>query len=862
MNDPQEKPAFVSRVALALACAAMYALAAAPAHAQTAQPAAEETTGLDEIIVTARFREEKLQETPIAITAITADEITARGMTSAYEVAFTVPNASLRPAQAAFGASMSAYLRGIGQYDFLPEFEPGVAIYFDDVLHPVTFGSMIDLMDLERVEVLRGPQGTLFGRGAIGGAIRYISKPPQGDDTGNIAVTYGAFNRVDVRASYDFKLTDGIFARVSAVSKKRDGYQNVYDFACKFPLLAGYGDGLAADGADADTLPDVVAAGSAADNAFAIPRRTQNRESKCKIGTQGGENVTGARAALRFAPSDTWDLTFTGVYLDDTSEARADTLVHVGRIPTTSASPFRGQLPVPFNFWSNGLVARYGVPYDERFVAPSIYQSYATFDDPAQGTTFDPKTSFEDRSLGVEANIHITDNMLLELIGSFSKFKGKFATDADGSPFNEQLVDGLQFVESKTAEARLSGQAFDKLDWTVGAFWYQGDFINSQQVMIPAFVPTGLLVNGHNQTSSENLSGFAHGVFHVSDKFSLTAGVRYSTDQKDEDFDNSIVVTALDTDESHFDWKVGADFKFTDGMMLYGSAATGYRPQAFNPRPFQATQFVQVDGEEATSYELGFKSDLADNRVRINLAAFYVDYNQRILPVGGTECTLLNPMGPPPYVYNTIPPATGTPIVDSLGQNCVAVTSRTFYINVPATITGAELEVAFVPVDGLTISGQYGYTDFQGDEFDDPSLLQNPNVTTIFSDNPIYVPRDNWSVSMSYKFGAGGGGSSLTPRLDYYGQSEICTGLRTNVSITTIDTTQEQACSQDYQLLSARLEWASPEDTWRVAVGATNLTDEEYFLNKFDLSAFGQPTVEGQPGHPREWYVSFTRNFN
>jgi len=270
---------------------------------------------------------------------------------------------------------------------------------------------------------------------------------------------------------------------------------------------------------------------------------------------------------------------------------------------------------------------------------------------------------------------------------------------------------------------------------------------------------------------------------------------------------------------------------------------------------------VQVDGEEATSYELGYKSDFADNRVRINLAGFYVDYNQRILPVGGTACTLANPMGPPPYVYNTIPPLTGTPIVDSLGNNCSAVTSRTFYINVPATITGAELEVQVVPVDGLTISGVYGFTDFQGDEFDDPSLLQNPNVTEITSENPIYVPEDNWSFSAAYKFNIGDSGS-LTPRFDYVGQSDICTGIRTNASVLTIDTTEEQACSAGYELLNARIEWASPEDTWRLALGATNLTDEEYYLNKFDLSAFGQPTVEGQPGHPREWYIQFTRNFH
>jgi iron complex outermembrane receptor protein len=831
---------------------ALSVIAGPPAMAQT--PDQSESTGLDEIIVTARFREESLQETPIAITAITADELTSRGMQSAYEVAYQVPNASLRPAQAAFGASMTAYIRGIGQYDFLPEFEPGVAIYFDDVLHPVTFGSMIDLMDLERVEVLRGPQGTLFGRGSIGGAIRYISKKPQGDDTGNVSVTYGDFNRIDIRASYDFKLSETVFARVSGVSKKRDGYQSVLDFACAYPSLAGYGDGLAADGPDPDPAPDVVAPNSAADNAFALPRRTQNREANCKIGTQGGENVTGARAAIRFAPSDKFDLTFTGVYMNDTSEARADTLVHVGRNPMT------GALPVPFNFWSGGT-ATYGVPYDNRFIAPDIYTTYATFDDPSQGYAFNPKTSFEDKSISAKADIHFTDTMMLELIGSYSTFEGRFATDADGSPLNEQLVDGIQEVTSKTAEARLSGNAFDKLDWTVGAYWYQGDFVNSQQVMIPPFVPMGLLVNGHNQTTSENVSGFVHGNFHVTDNFSISAGGRYSTDQKDEDFDNSIVVTQLETDESRTDWKVGADYKFANGMMIYGSAATGYRPQAFNPRPFQPTQFVQVDGEEATSYELGFKSDFADNRVRINLAGFYVDYNQRILPVGGTECTLANPMGPPPYVYNTIPPLTGTPIVDSLGNNCSAVTSRTFYINVPATITGAELEVQVVPVDGLTISGVYGFTDFQGDEFDDPSLLQNPNVTEITSENPIYVPEDNWSFSAAYKFNIGDSGS-LTPRFDYVGQSDICTGIRTNASVLTIDTTEEQACSAGYELLNARIEWASPEDTWRLALGATNLTDEEYYLNKFDLSAFGQPTVEGQPGHPREWYIQFTRNFH
>ena len=244
-------------------------LAADDAAAQAGQARAPREGPLEEVIVTARFREELLQETPLAITAVSAVEIEQRGFTSAYEIGLAVPNTSLRPAQAAYGNTMTAYIRGIGQYDFLPEFEPGVGIYFDDVLHPVTMGSTIDLMDLERVEVLRGPQGTLFGRGSIGGAIRYISKKPQGEDVGEASVLYGDYDRVDIRASYDFAIAENVFARVTGVAKSRDGYQDVIDFACAHPDLAG-----------------------------TIPRQVFNRQANCKVGTQGGEDVIGARVGV------------------------------------------------------------------------------------------------------------------------------------------------------------------------------------------------------------------------------------------------------------------------------------------------------------------------------------------------------------------------------------------------------------------------------------------------------------------------------------------------------------------------------------------------------------------------------------
>jgi iron complex outermembrane receptor protein len=827
------KKHIISSIVLTLA---MWLLSGAPATAQQAQQQAAAPSGgaLEEVVVTARYREEKLQETPIAITAITAEDIVGRGFGAAYEAGLAVPNASLRPTQAAFGNTMSAFIRGVGQYDFLPEFEPGVGIYFDDVLHPVTMGSMIDLMDLERIEVLRGPQGTLFGRGSIGGAIRYISKKPQGDDTGSISVTYGDYDRVEVRGSYDFGLTENVFARITGVSKKRDGYQDVIDFACAFP--------------------DPAVSGT-------IPQRVFNRQGGCKIGTQGGEDVTGARAAIRFVPSDTFEFTLAGDYIDDSSEARADTLVAIGRAPS---GPFAGQLPAPFNFWSNSLVATYGVPYDERFLPPNIYTTYATYSDPALGIAFTPQTALEQQGVSGKADWQISANVLAELILSYREFESHFATDADGSPFNEQTVDGIQNFDSTTAELRFSGRAFDRVDWTVGAFYYEGKFETSQQVSIPAFVPAPFLVNGFNITESENNSVFGHLVFDLTDKLSITAGARYSEDTKDEQFDNSIVVTTGSAENTHEDWKLGIDYQFTEAFLAYASAATGYRPEAFNPRPFQITQFVPVEGEEATSYEVGFKADLFDRKLRVNLAGFYIDYSQRILPVGGREC-IANAQGQ--YVA-IVPPGTPGAEQDGLGQWCVdpdpnapggATTSRTFYINIPAEVYGGEVELTFRPTEALTISGIYGYTDFQGDEEDTPTLL-GPTVTAVFVDYPIYVPEDNWSVSMAYRFGAGNG-SSFTPRVDVYGQSEICPTQRNNVNSSFTDITLAEGCTDAFELVNARVEWASPENTWLVAVGLNNATDEEYYLNKFDLTVFGQPTVEGQPGRPQEWYVQFTRNF-
>ena len=192
--------------------------------------AATEQPALQEVVVTAEYREEKLQDVPIAITAITGQDIELRSFTDSWQIGYTVPNASFRPAQAAFGNTMTAYIRGVGQYDFDFAFEPGVGIYVDDVYQPFTLGTQMDLMDMERVEVLRGPQGTLFGRGSIGGVVRLISKRPEGNDSGFIDVTAGSYKRIDIRAGYDFKRLVESALRYLLSRNRRDGDRHVLKF--------------------------------------------------------------------------------------------------------------------------------------------------------------------------------------------------------------------------------------------------------------------------------------------------------------------------------------------------------------------------------------------------------------------------------------------------------------------------------------------------------------------------------------------------------------------------------------------------------------------------------------------------------
>jgi len=801
--------------ALALLGASGLAFAATPATTKT------ETSGaLEEVVVTAEYRQENLQTTPLAITAITAQDIQDRGFTTSTDIALAVPNASFRPAQAAFGNTLTAFIRGIGQNDFNFAFEPGVGVYVDDVYYPTVMSSQFDLMDLERVEVLRGPQGTLFGRGSIGGAIRFVSKQPKGGDTGFVEATYGQRNHVDVRAGFDFTLVpDQFFARITGVSKKQDGYQDRIDFVCAFPAKSG-----------------------------TLPAHTRNRDGGCKLGTLGGTDVSGARLQLRFVASEALELGLAADFQRDDSEARADTMIGI-----VYPNP-------PSTTWDNAMFAKYGVHYDSRFLPPNPFVSYATFDDPYSGLSFPPKTSLNQKGVSGTANWKISDTVAAKLILAWRNWDSYFSTDQDGSPLGFSVVDGIERFQYRTAELQFSGKAMQRLDWTAGAFVYDGNSINSQQVELPAFggplyysnptgvgpsgLPNALLVNGLDNGHFENHSVFVHGIYNLTDASHLTLGLRYSKDKKHDLNDNTIVKQTVDTEKGRTDWRVGYDYQFNAATMAYASASTGYRPAAYNPRPFQQSQFVAVNGENLVAYELGLKTDLLDHRLRINTAVFYTDYKQRIIAAGGVECLKL-PNGTPIPGGMAPNPEGGPPCLGGANPLIPILIPLTGYINAPAKIKGVELEVAYRPVDALLINGSFGNNNYDAT----PGIFHGvPFAGTVSNGQAAYVPKYNASLSAAWTFNLTNG-ATLTPRWDAYQQAEICSG---NNLI---------SCTAAYTLHNARLEYAAKGRTWSAALGVNNVANKVYFLNTFDTSAFGEPTIEGQPGYPREWFLTFRHEF-
>ncbi len=633
-----------------------------------AQDAAETARDDNEIVVTARFREERLQTVPIAITAISGDELTARDARDVTALSNTTPNIYLREGSAAFGKSLQATIRGIGEADYLFTIEPAIGVYVDDVYHGTVFGGVLGLLDLERAEVLRGPQGTLFGKNSLGGAVRLVSKQANGSNTGYVEATAGSYNRMDVRGAFDASLVkDRVFLRVSGASLSREGYMSVLDFACVNPTQVGAG-----------TAP------------LSNLLRKRTTDGDCEVGKQGNIHTKAARASLRALVTEDLEITITGDYSRDHTEQSAYKVLTIS--PTLAA--YNNTIGVP----------QFGIPYDSRFLTNSPYTTYAAYQPGRNGLALPNQSNLDQYGVTGKVDWKLADNISLTSITAWRKYTGFFGRDGDGSPMDlGSSVENLKHRQF-SQEVRLSGLMFDdRLDWTVGGYYYTATANYDAWVY---FGTLNLTQFTNDVSKSSNYSGFATVGFSLSDQLKLSGGLRYSNEKKDFIFDRvyyetgvrPFAYTLAKVAYDRVDYRVGLDYKLNEDVFLYGSVSSGFRSGGFNPRPLSAAQVTAVLPETVTAYELGAKLNLFDRLLQANFAVFQTDYVDR-------------------QVTAVVPDLNGVP--NSLRTNAGS-----------ARIRGVEAEVTLRPARGLSFNGMLGYNDFEYTDLGTAAAVPNGPCAT------------------------------------------------------------------------------------------------------------------------------------
>ena len=807
--------------------------------------------GLQEVVVTARFREENLQTTPLAITALSVDQLDQRSLTNVDDVGLAIPNAYMRPPVSNFGPTQTIGLRGIIQTDFSYAFEPAVGVYIDDVYHGTLTGSSMDLLDLERLEVLRGPQGTLFGKNSLGGAIRLVSKKPEGSNTGNVEVTYGQYDRIDVKAVGDFSLVpDKAFVRIVGLSKQRDGYGKRLDFTCEMkrrgtPQLAGIGDGVGADGSAGGPLdgnPDVVAAGSAADNNFSFPQTVDAQEGTgCEIGKLGGQSSNAARVMFRVLPRDGLEFNFAADYAKQSDDPPVETLL-------------RQRGGAIDNFYSTNVVYRkYGIRYtgDDRFVTGNPYTNYAGFNDVVNGKVFNPDQDIDSWGASASVDYDVAEKVHATALVAYRTYTADWMNDSDLTPFGLIQTDTLQEHLQRQAELRLNGLLLnDKLDWTAGLFFYNSRSRAYNTTNFEAFAALGVLPNfvADDRYSSENKSAFVHLNYAFTDKLSVSTGLRYTDESKTNTFNHIGQITIADPLEfgdSRVDYNAVIDYKFTDSLFAYASVASGFRSPGVTPRISTVGQLQSIPGEEAINYELGMKVDLFDHKLRVNPTVFYMDYDPRLFQTTAAQCNLASDPNPgTPYFLagGTCPP--GTPLAGTTG-----ISPWFVYVSVPAKVKGAELELTATPIERLAINYSFGY-NFTKVDVDSPTILG-------YTDTSVFVqPKINMSAGIQYGIPLFGG--RLTPRVDAFYQSH-----RTNGPIASHQLDPQWTIG-GFTVLNARVAYDTEEGDWQLALSATNLTNHFYWnqlgAQTTSLGALADARA-GTPSAPRQWAVTVKKNF-
>lgn len=786
---------------------------------------AQDDTVLEEVVVTSRFREENLQDTPLAITVFSAENMEARGLTDVADLDSFVPNAVIAPLGAGWGATAAAYIRGVGLGDNSLSYEPGVPIYIDDVYHGRPQGAILDLLDLERVEILRGPQGTLFGKNAVGGTVRLVSKRPQGDNSATISVNVGNRNRLDARAVFDFPIIqDKLLARVAASSKKQDGYHNILDYECATGIqISGGGVGLPPGFADGG-FPDPENKNATGVNPISLdPQLTPNdigTEQGCVTDTLGDENVQSIRGALRLLASDRVEVNYIGDYMIQEQKGPSDKYLIKDNANYAFANQFY-------------IIPVFGVGHTDQFLTDDPFTSYHMFNDVVGNKRVLNQNDMKHYGHSITVDWDLSDSVAFKSVTAYREFENTYGRDSDGTPIPWVFTWDTARHEQFSQEIQITG-ARDRFTWATGAFLYEATDTNQGWVRGPAYL--AVTTNHYDEQDTDNWAVFAHGTFDLTEKFRLNFGVRYTEDEKYATIfrqnattgqvliDNTPVLVKGEETSPKF----GVDYLLSDDVMLYFQFSTGFRGGGFGPRPANSLQVASFDFEYLDNYEIGFKSDWLNGRLRVNGALFTMDYTDQQQPA--QRCA--------PCI-GEIDPNTGVP----------ALTNTAWFraINTgSSSMDGLELEVLARPTDNFEIQASIGHLDYFRDDPGETNFCQYDQFGN--KCQALRAPEWTYAIGLTYDFTVGGG--TLTPRLDWQYQDLIHFSVDDPVN----------GIQDAYDTLNARITWQHPNSDWQIGLFGTNLTDEVYFNGKLSLvlCCGGE---QGNVAEPKQWGINIRRDF-
>jgi iron complex outermembrane receptor protein len=797
---------------------------------------------LEEVVITARRVEENMQTVPVSVSTFDGEEFTeVLGAQNLTDVSIA-PNVDITNGAGFSGltGAPTIFIRGLGQSDFIAVNDPAVGVYLDGVYIARSVGSLLELTDFERIEVLRGPQGTLYGRNTEGGAINLITRAPGEELAAKISLDAGGDGYLRFKGSVDVPFGDsGAGGRFTIYRKEIDGFVDVLQ---------------ASDQDFADGLTREVAPAGFYDG--------------YKLGQQ---EVTGFAGKLAFGSGDVFSADIGIDFTEDRSTHSPVSYEGWGlRVPATGITSFpagvqasqinaaNGCLPGVFNPGAAAAAISAAAQADptnpncvsSRYSSPDSYSTYISFQD-RDGSWIRPENSVDTGGVSLTLNWN-WDNFSFKSITAYRELESDFYHTFGGAPFMTYQNQNNQFDnEQISQEFQLNGISENgRLSWVAGLYFFEEEGNQSVNLWRPNSFG-GRQANSQDSRDIDNTSTAVFGqiTYGLSERWDLTLGYRYSDNEKDYFYqlcnDTGTLVGIencidaplertgrLTVSESNINVTLG--WNATEKIYAYASFADGFRdggfPARFNTRAVNIPDPITFFSPEyVDTFEIGLKADWADGRLRTNFAWFHSDYQD--LQGSGA-------------VPNLDPGIVGSSTVNK-GD---------------ATFTGLEGEILWSPTDNLRIDLSFGTLDTEYDcinQFSGTSEIIGCTsdaelgawAVDVSVDTPIqFAPEFNSNIGISYSANLNSGAEILT-RLDWRYTDEQWGQDGGDPSMLT----------PSYDVLNASATYFAPSDDWSVSIGARNLTDEEYYVRS--LFEVNSGAYGGVPGRPRYAYAGFRYEF-